>query len=328
MQQTSRRMFGVLMGASAALAVGIGFGGGAAQAFPERPITFVAPYNPGGTVDPTARITAAAVSEILGQPVVVENRAGAAGTVGTDYVVRSDADGYTVLIHTNVIASEACLKSDLPYAFADQMVSVANLVETPFAILVHPDVPAQSLEELVALAQDNPGDLLYGAAGVGSSGHLRGEQFKVAQEVEMDFIPYSGGADTLAALAGGEIQVAFDTLVGSVAMLADGRVRPLAVSTAERWPTQPDIPTMQELGFASLENQWIGAFVPAGTPEDRIAVLEAAFMEALQREDVIEQFARINFAVVGDGAEATDAHLAEETAMWCDVIGQAGITLD
>ncbi len=324
MHNRKRRTAKAMFAATTALVMGAGV----AMAFPERPITFVAPYNPGGTVDPTARITAAAMSEILGQPVVVENRAGAAGTVGTDYVVRSAGDGYTVLIHTNVVTSEACLKSDLPYDFSTEMVSVANLVETPFAILVNPDVPANTLDELVEYARANPGELLYGSAGVGSSGHLRGEQFKVAQGVEMDFIPYQGGADNLLALAGGEIQVAFDTLVGSVAMLADGRVRALSVSTAERWSTQPDVLTMAEQGFESLENQWIGAFVPAGTPADRIAILEAAFAEALQREDVIEQFARINFAVVSEGAQETGARLVEETAMWCDVIGRAGISLD
>lgn len=324
MYYTGLKKWAIALGGTAALALTLS----PALAFPDRPITFVAPYNPGGTVDPTARITAAAVSEILGQPVVVENRAGAAGSIGTEYVANAEADGYTVLIHTNVVASEPCLKSGLGYNFLEDMTSVANLVETPFAIIVNPSLPIENLDELVAYAEENPDELLYGAAGVGSSGHLRGEQFLAQTGLEMDFIPYQGGADTLAALAGNEIQVAFDTLVGSRSMIQDGRLRALSVSTDERWSLVDDIPTMSEQGFESLENQWIGAFVPAGTPQERITILEEALMEAVSRDDVIERFNNINFTVVGRGADETQDELEQEIAMWCDIIDNAGISID
>jgi tripartite-type tricarboxylate transporter receptor subunit TctC len=299
-----------------------------AQSYPDLPIHFVAPYNPGGTVDPTARIMANAVSEILGQPVVVENRAGAAGSVGTDHVVRSEPDGYTVLIHTNILASEPCLKPNLPYDFLATMKPVANLVETPFVVLTHPSVPAESINELVDHLKEHPGELNFGASGVGSSGHLRGEQFKVQTGTDIHYIPYQGGGETLAALAGNEIQIAFDTLPGSIGMINDGRLKLLAVSTAERWPLVPDTPTITESGLGRLESQWIGAFVPKETPDDVTTTLADAMLQALDSGSVVEQFETLGFAVVGMGPEATQAALEDETKMWCETIEAAGISIE
>jgi tripartite-type tricarboxylate transporter receptor subunit TctC len=164
--------------------------GWAQENYPDRPIHFVAPYGPGGTVDPTMRIMANATQEILGEATVAENKSGAAGSVGTEYVVNSDPDGYTVLVHTNVLASEACLKPNLPYNFLESMRPVTNLVETPFVILVNPELPVESVDELVAYAKEHPGELNYGASGVGSSGQMRGEQFKVNTDTDIAYIPY------------------------------------------------------------------------------------------------------------------------------------------
>jgi tripartite-type tricarboxylate transporter receptor subunit TctC len=320
-----------LAAVAATFAVAIAPSGGAmaqAESYPDRPIHFVAPYNPGGTVDPTARVLGEAVSKLLGQPVVIENRAGAAGSVGTDYVVRSEPDGYTVLIHTNIVASEPCLKTTLPYDFLATMKPVAALTETPFVILVNPAVPAETLDELVAHLKENAGALNYGASGVGSSGHLRGEQFKVETGVDIAFIPYTGGGETLAALVGNEIQIAFDTLPGSIGMIKDGRLRLLAVSTPERWFLVPDTPTMTELGYPSLASQWIGAFVPQETPDDVKAKLGDAIQQALEQPEVQQQFEKLGFRVVGTDAEETLANLREETEMWCRTIEAAGISID
>ncbi|MGH6914850.1 MAG: Bug family tripartite tricarboxylate transporter substrate binding protein [Geminicoccales bacterium] len=319
-----------LAAVAAIFAVAIASSGAAmaqAESYPDRPIHFIAPYNPGGTVDPTARVLGEAVSKLLGQPVVIENRAGAAGSVGTDYVVRSEPDGYTVLIHTNIVASEPCLKPTLPYDFLASMKPVAALTETPFVVLVNPAVPADTLDELVAHLKENPGELNYGASGVGSSGHLRGEQFKVETEVDIAFIPYTGGGETLAALVGNEIQIAFDTLPGSIGMINDERLRLLAVSTPERWFLVPDTPTMEELGYPSLAGQWIGAFVPKETPDDVTAKLADVIQQALQQPEVQEQFENLGFRVVGTGPEETLADLQEETEMWCRTIEAAGISI-
>lgn len=322
----AKRMLG-LVGAVAMTAI-IAATASVAQAFPDRPIHFVAPYNPGGTVDPTARIMANATAELFGQPVVVENRAGAAGSVGTEYVVRSAPDGHTVLIHTNIVASEPCLKPTLPYDFLETMKPVANLVETPFVVLVHPSIPADSIEELIDYLKERPGELNFGASGIGSSGHLRGEQFKVQTGTDIFYIPYQGGAETLAALAGNEIQIGFDTLPGSIGMIRDGRLKLLAVSTAERWPLVPETPTMAESGLGRLESQWIGAFVPKDTPDDITTQIADTLLEALGQEEVVAQFDNLGFAVVGNGPEQTMTDLETETAMWCETIEAAGITIE
>jgi tripartite-type tricarboxylate transporter receptor subunit TctC len=295
--------------------------------YPDRPIHFVAPYGPGGTVDPTARIMAAAVSEILGQPTVVENRAGAAGSVGTQHVINSDADGYTVLIHTNLVATEPCLKPDLPYDFLESMKPVMALTETPFVILVNPSIEANDLDGLVEYTKAHPGELNFGASGVGSSGHMRGEQFMTQNDVELTFIPYQDGGSTLAALVGNEIQVAFDTLPGSIGMVRDGRLKLLAVGTKERFFLTPDTPTLEDQGFTNLAPQWIGAYVPKDTPDDVTSTLAEAMATALEKPDVQEQLKNLGFTTVGTGPEDTLETLKEETQMWCDTIEKAGISI-
>jgi tripartite-type tricarboxylate transporter receptor subunit TctC len=295
--------------------------------YPDRPIHFVAPYGPGGTVDPTARVIAAAVSEILGQPTVVENRAGAAGSVGTQHVINSDPDGYTVLIHTNLVATEPCLKPDLPYDFLESMKPVMALTETPFVILVNPSIEANDLDGLVEYTKAHPGELNFGASGVGSSGHMRGEQFMTQNDVELTFIPYQDGGSTLAALVGNEIQVAFDTLPGSIGMVRDGRLKLLAVGTKERFFLTPDTPTLEDQGFTNLAPQWIGAYVPKDTPDDVTSSLAEAMATALDKPDVQEQLKNLGFTTVGTGPEDTLETLKEETQMWCDTIEKAGISI-
>ena len=245
--------------------------------------------------------------EILGQPTVVENRAGAAGSVGTQHVINSDADGYTVLVHTNLVATEPCLKPNLPYDFLATMRPVMALTETPFVILVHPSIEASDLNELVDYAKAHPGELNFGASGVGSSGHMRGEQFKfkTQNDVDLAFIPYKDGGSTLAALVGNEIQVAFDTLPGSIGMVRDGRLKLLAVGTKERFFLTPDTPTLEDQGYTNLAPQWIGAYVPKGTPEDVTHKLAEAMATALETPSVQEQLQKLGFTTVGTGPEDT-----------------------
>jgi tripartite-type tricarboxylate transporter receptor subunit TctC len=308
-------------------AVALPAAGWAQDNYPDRPIHFVAPYGPGGTVDPTMRILAQATQEILGQPTVPENKAGAAGSVGTEYVINSDPDGYTVLVHTNVLASEACLKPNLPYNFLETMRPVRDLVETPFVVLVNPQLPVNTLDELVKYAKEHPGELNYGASGVGSSGQMRGEQFKVNTDTDIAYIPYKDGGSTLAALVAGEIQVAFDTLPGSIGMIRDGRLRLLAVSTPERWPLVPDTPTMKELGYPTLASQWIGAFVRNDVPQPIVDKLSETFDKALQEQGVIDQFSKLGFAIVNKDPDQTLTDMKAETEEWCKVIKAAGISI-
>jgi tripartite-type tricarboxylate transporter receptor subunit TctC len=299
-----------------------------AGSFPDRPIKFIVPYGPGGTVDPTARTLATRASEILGVPVVVENKPGAAGSIGTDFVARAPADGYTVLIHTNVVASEPALKPGLSYDFLKDMTPLVTIDETPFVLLAHPSLPAKTVKEFVAHAKANPGKLNYGAAGVASSGHLRGEQFKLENGVNMVFVPYVDGGATLRGLLTNEIQVAFDTLPGSIAMIRDGRLNILAVGSAKRWFLVPDVPTMGEAGYPGLASQWIGAYVRSDTPPAIVDKLARALKEATEDPKVREQYRKIGFETLGDGPQETGKRLREETAMWRKTIEAAGIKVN
>ena len=296
--------------------------------FPERPIKFVVPYGPGGTVDPTARILASRASEILGQPVVVENKAGAAGSIGTEYVVRAPADGYTVLIHTNVITSEPGLKPRLPYNFLKDMTPLLTIDETPFVLLVHPSLPIGNVKEFVEYVKARPGKLNYGASGIASSGHLRGEQFQLENGVKMVFVPYLDGGATLRGLLTNEIQASFDTLPGSIGMIQDGKIRIIAVGSAERWFLVPDVPTMSESGYGGLVPQWIGAYVRSDTPPAVVDKLARALREAANDSRVKEQYRKLGFQTVGDGPQETLKRLTDETAMWRRTVEAAGIKLE
>ena len=293
--------------------------------FPDRPIKFIVPYGPGGTVDPTARTLAARAAEILGQPVVVENKPGAAGSIGTDFVVRAPADGYSVLIHTNVVASEPWLKPTLTYNFLKDMTPLLTIDETPFVVLVNPSLPVNSVKELVEYVKQRPGKLNYGASGIASSGHLRGEQFQLETGTKLVFVPYVDGGATLRGLLGNEIQIAFDTLPGSIGMIQGGKLRLLSVGSAERWFLVPDTPTMKEGGLAPLVPQWIAAYVRADTPPAIIDKLARALKEAAEDPKVREQYRKLGFETVGAGPQETAKRLREETEMWRKTIETAGI---
>ena len=305
-------------------------GHGLAQvgAFPDRPIKFVVPYGPGGTVDPTARTLAARAAEILGQPVVVENKAGAAGSIGTEAVVRAPADGYTVLIHTNVVASEPWLKTTLSYNFLKDFTPLVTIDETPFVLLVHPSLPVNSVKELVDYAKEHPGKLNFGASGVASSGHLRGEQFKLETGTSLVFVPYLDGGATLRGLLTNEIQVAFDTLPGSIGMIQAGKIRILAVGSPERWFLVPEVPTMKEAGYPGLVSQWIAAYVRADTPPAVVDKLARAVKDATSDPKVKEQFRKLGFETVGDGPPETVKRLRDETDMWRKTIETAAIKIN
>jgi tripartite-type tricarboxylate transporter receptor subunit TctC len=299
-----------------------------AQSYPARPIKLIVPYGPGGTVDPTARILGARASELLGQSVVVENRAGAAGSIGTEAAVKAAADGYTVLVHTNVLASEPWLKSTLPYSFMRDMTPLVTINETPFVLLVNPALPVNSVKDLVDYAKSRPGKLNFGASGIGASGHLRGEQFQVESGVKMTYVPYRDGGTTLLGLVANDIQVSFDTLPGSIAMIREGKLKILAVSTPQRWFLVPDVPTMTEAGYPGLVSQWIGAYVRSGTPAEVLDKLVKAFQDALRDPKVKEQFTRLGFETLGHGPEQTRKRLLEETEMWRKTIAAAGIKIE
>jgi tripartite-type tricarboxylate transporter receptor subunit TctC len=208
------------------------------------------------------------------------------------------------------------------------MTPLITIDETPFVLLVHPSLPVKSVKELIEYAKDRPGTLNYGASGVASSGHLRGEQFKLETGINMVFVPYLDGGGTLRGLLTNEIQVAFDTLPGSIGMIQSGKIRILAVGNAERWFLVPDVPTMKEGGYAGLVSQWIAAYVRADTPPAIVDKLARALKEATNDPKVREQYKKLGFETVGDGPQETLKRLREETEMWRKTIEAAAIKVN
>jgi tripartite-type tricarboxylate transporter receptor subunit TctC len=278
----------------AALATTDAMAQAAAAAYPDRPIRLVVPYPPGGSTDPAARLLASDIGPRLGQQVIVENRAGAAGSIGTEAVVRAAPDGYTFLFHTSVIATEPSLKKTLSYDVRRDLTPVTLAVTGPYLLVVNPSLPVTSVAELIAYAKANPGKLNYGSAGTGSSGHLIGELFKKSAGIDMVHVPYKGGGPSIVGLVGNEIQLVFDTFAGSRTLAQSGKLRALAVTSQARSPLMPEVPTVAEGGLPDFSAVfWLGVFAPAGTPQpivDRFhGVLKASLESDSVRNRMLEQ---------------------------------------
>jgi tripartite-type tricarboxylate transporter receptor subunit TctC len=236
--------------------------------YPDKPIKLVVPYPPGGSTDPVARILATDMQPRLGQPIVVDNRPGAAGSIGTEAVARAAPDGYTILLHTSVISTDPTLKKNAAYDVKRDLAPITLAVTGPYLVVVNPSLPVKNIAELIAYAKANPGKLFYGSAGQGSSGHLIGELFKAAAGIDMTHVPYKGGGPSITGLMGNEVQVLFDTIGGSRSLAESGKLRAIAVTSPARSPVMPSVPTVSESGLKDFEAvYWIGIFAPAKTPQ-------------------------------------------------------------
>ncbi|MFC6281420.1 MULTISPECIES: Bug family tripartite tricarboxylate transporter substrate binding protein [Polaromonas] len=241
---------------------------GSGASYPDRPIKLVVPYPPGGSTDPAARLLAADIGTRLGQPVVVDNRPGAAGAIGTEAVVRAAPDGYTLLLHTSVISTDPTLKKNASYDIKRDLVPVSLAVTGPYLMVVNPTLPVRNVGELIAYARAHPGKVNFGSAGQGSSGHLIGELFKKAAGIDMVHVPYKGGGPSIAGLVGNEVQLVFDTFGGSRSLVEAGKLRAIAVTSPERSGLMPEIPTVMESGLKDFSAvYWLGIFAPAKTPQ-------------------------------------------------------------
>jgi tripartite-type tricarboxylate transporter receptor subunit TctC len=324
-----RRNFVTLAVALATLALSAnGFAQGAA-AFPDRPIKLVVPYPPGGSTDPVARLLAGDISQRLGQPVVVDNKAGAAGSIGTEFTVRAPADGYTILLHTSVISTEPSAKKNLPYDVKRDLAPITLAVTGPYLLVVHPSLPVKNVGDLIAYAKANPGKLNFGSAGQGSSGHLIGEMFKAAAGIDMVHVPFKGGGPSIAALAGNEVQLLFDTISGSKALADSGKLRALAVTSAGRSPVMPSVPTVSESGLRNFSVvYWLGIFAPAKTPQPIVDKLYGAFKASLDSPGVRDKLMATGQVVEGAPPSAFAAVLDTDIKRWKEVIEGAKIELE
>jgi tripartite-type tricarboxylate transporter receptor subunit TctC len=263
-----------------------------AQSYPNRPVKIINPFPPGSPVDVVARPIAQKLQEQLGQPVVVDYKAGAGGTIGAEQVAKSPADGYTILLtsaSTHVIAP--VLRKSLPYDALKDFVPLALVAHGPTAIVVHPSVPARTLAEFVQFAKASPGKVAYASSGPGTILHLNGELFASKTGTRLLHVPYKGAVPASTDLLAGQVQVMFDSITNSAPQVKAGKLRALAVLTPQRTPLMPDVPTAQEQGFQGLEfPAWIGLFAPAGTPRDVTAQLLKSLQAIMGQADTRERF--------------------------------------
>lgn len=298
--------------------------------FPDRPIRFVVPFSPGGAADVLARSVGQWVGTHLGQPVVVENRPGAGGSIAGESVARSPADGYTLFVgSTGPLAINASLYSKLPYdPIADfAPVSLAVLVQN--VLVVRAGLPAKTVGELLELARREPGRITYASSGNGTSLHLGGELLKSMAKVDLTHVPYKGGAPAIADLIGGQVDMMLAVAPDAMPHIKSGRVSALAVAGATRSPSLPDLPTIAEAGVPGYEaSAWYGFVAPAGTPSAVVATLNKAINQALGAPEVRERLNPLGFEIVGSSPEQFAEKIKSEVGKWGAVVKSAGVKAD
>jgi tripartite-type tricarboxylate transporter receptor subunit TctC len=296
-----------------------------AQTFPDRPIKLVVPFPPGGVTDIVARTLSVKLTEELKQPVIVENRAGASGAIGAEAAARSAPDGYTWLMgNISTLAINQWTMAKLNYNPSTSFEPVAMVAVQPLLVAVNPTVPVNTLSELVAFAKKNPGKLNYGTAG--SSIHLAVEYFSGLAGIKMNHIPYKGSAPAITDLLGGQIQVLFDPFSSIHPQVAAGKVKALAITTADRSAVAPQVPTVIELGFAGYDvSSWQGIVVPAGTPKDIVVKMNAAINKALKSKEVVDRFAQFSAVPTQWTPQQFGQYISQEQARWSKVAKDAGV---
>jgi tripartite-type tricarboxylate transporter receptor subunit TctC len=287
-----------------------------AQAYPSKAVRFVVPTSPGAGADVIGRIVASGLSEVLGQQVVVDNRAGAAGNIGAAFAAKAPADGYTLFQVTFQHAVNVTLYRNLAYDLMRDFAPVTQLGSAPAIVVVHPSLPVKSLAELVRLAKARPGALSYGSAGFGAPTFVATELFKSMAGVDLLHVPYRGGGEALTAIITGETQVYFAPLT-ALAHIRQGRLRPLAMTSAQRIPLAPDYPTVAELGYPGYEfGFWHGIMVPANTPREAITAIRGAAVTVLNRPDVRERVRDLGYTTAGNQPEEFARFLRGEIDKW------------
>jgi tripartite-type tricarboxylate transporter receptor subunit TctC len=301
--------------------------GGAAhaQAWPSKPVRLVIPFAPGGPADIIARITGQKLTELLGQPMVVESRAGAGGTIGAAYVAKSAPDGYTVLVTTSAFAVNVSLSPNSGYDAEREFIPVVPIARQANLLFVHPDVPAKTLADLLALAKSSK--MAFASPGSGTTPHLTAENlFNVTSKLDVTAIHFRGAGPAIAAVVGGEPRIGAGALATPLPHVKAGRLRALAISSAARVPALPEVPTFAESGFPGVEDYtWIGAFLPTGTPPAIVQKLNETVNQALQSADMRARLETLAFEPVGGSAQQFAAYVKTEIAKWGKVVREGNI---
>jgi len=300
-----------------------------AQTYPSKSIRLVVPYPPGGGTDIIARIVGQRLTENLGQQIIIDNRGGAGGTIGTDIVAKSPADGYTILMAPTSHVINPSIYSKLPYDTTRDFAPITLAASATIVLVTHPSLPVKSVKELIAFAKPRPGEINFGSAGNGTVFHLAGELFKRQAGIDMVHVPFKGGGPTIANLVGGQISAAFETMLALSPHIKADKVRALAVAGAQRSSVMPQLPTIAELGFPSIvAENWYGVYAPAGTPKEVVARLNGEIVKVLRMPEVKARFQSQGTEVVGNSPEQLAEYVRSEMLKWSKTAKEAGARVD
>jgi tripartite-type tricarboxylate transporter receptor subunit TctC len=297
--------------------------------YPNQAIRMVVPYPPGGPTDITARVVAAEMSKTIGQSVVIDNRPGASGMIGSEMVTKSTPDGYTLLANASIHVINPSVYPDMRFDAIKDFTPITQLAQVPLVLVVPANSPIKSVKDLVEYAKANPGKVNFGSAGSASAQHLAGESFKIAAGIQMQHIPYKGSAPALTDLAGGQLQLMFDSMPSATPMINSGKLRAIAVTTTVRAKARPDLPTIAESGFSGFDiSTWYAYWAPKGTPADIIEKLAASAAQALKNPEVIAKYEAMGAEPVGSTPAQFAAYVESEAKKWNDIVKKSGAKLD
>jgi tripartite-type tricarboxylate transporter receptor subunit TctC len=300
------------------------------QGYPSKPIRIVVPFVPSGNIDITARMIAPGLTEVLGQPVIVENRGGAGGRIGSAQVAKSPPDGYTVLLGApGTLVTNPVFNDDIEYQPLRDFVYTSRISLVSSALIVHPSMPVRSVKELIAFAKAHPGALLMGSAGQGSGTHLMGELFQSMAKVKFTHVPYKGGAAASVAILSGQVHLAFDQVSSCGPFIKAGRLRALAVTTPQRSKLLPEVPTIDESGLRGYDySTWTTLAIPAATPKEAVQKLRDAVDAVIAQPRTREAFEKLGAEVVPNSAEEFTRRLQQDLARWARIRKETGIKIE
>jgi tripartite-type tricarboxylate transporter receptor subunit TctC len=312
-----------------ALALICATGPATAQGYPAGPVRVIVPFPPGGGVDGAGRLISQKLSEVLGKQFVVDNRPGANGMIGSELAAKSAKDGYTLMVNGANLVTTPSLYSKVTYDPVRDFEPVSLIALAPNVLVVHPSLPVKSVTELVALAKARPGEVNYAGSGSGSTPHLAAELFNTLANVRMIHVPYRGTGPAIVGLMSGEASVMFMPTTNAVPLVKAGRLRALAVTSRERVPAMPELPTVSESGLKGYESsQWYGMLAPAGTPANILGLLNSHVMKIIQAPDMKQRLTSEGLVAVGSTREQFAAHIKAEMTKWAKVIKESGARVD
>ena len=319
------RALGALIALSGLLAAGATLAAG----YPDKPITVINPWTSGGPADTVARPVLQKLSERLGQPVIMENKPGANGVIGSAFVARAVPDGYTLLFsHVGPITISPAVQKDMPYDSLRDFKPITQIVSAPTVLLVRPSLPIHNLKELVDYARANPGKLSYGSVGPGSTTHLAGESLSTMADIKLLHVPYKGAAPVVNDMLGGSIDMSFLNIAGAISYIKSGQLRAIGVTTLKRSPLLPDLPAIAETYPGFEVNSWYGLMAPARTPDDIVVMLQKQVAEIIRSPDIVELFARNGLTPEGTTPAQYTGQIKTDLARWRNVVQTSGLVIE